>query len=167
MARLHSKAVGRNWQPDTHSLVSNSNSWQKLKISRWGSGLVLYVYVCVYFCVCCCESVVIHILASIYFICVHVSNIIALSTTLYTKEAHTHTHALSEKYAAGVASMMPQPQTHTTRAVTQVSNTSSYSEIPQKKRKTRSYRSSLKQMDSRSMREPLCLSSCLCVRTWF
>lgn len=56
------------------SSVSNSNSWQKLKISRWGSGLVLYAYVCVCVClsVCCWESVRIHSLASIACRCAHV-----------------------------------------------------------------------------------------------
>ena len=82
---------------------------------------------------------------------------------------HTHTHtrtcpSLKKNHAAGVASMMPQPQSHTTSAVTHVSNTSSYSEIPQKKRKTRSYRSPLKQMESHSIRGPavsVFLSLCL------
>lgn len=48
-----------------------------------------------------------------------------------------------------------------------MSNTSSYSEIPQIWRKTRSYCSLLKQMESHSIRRPLCLSSCLWVCTWF
>lgn len=81
---------------------------------------------------------------------------------------YTHTYMpilkKKKKHAAGVASMMPQPQSHTTSAVTHVSNTSSYSEIPQKKRKTRSYRSPLKQMESHSIRGPavsVFLSLCL------
>lgn len=79
MARLHSKAAGRNWQPDTHSLVSNSNLWQKLKISRWGSGLLLCadaaVYLCVFIWLLLWDSTVhIHIVASVCFICAHVSN---------------------------------------------------------------------------------------------
>lgn len=112
--------------------------------------------------------------------CVHVSEIITLcfSQSEQTTAEYTSTKASShrvcvrlqqiyihikKKSAAGVVSMMPQPQSHTTSAVTHMSNTSGYSEIPQKKRKTRSYWSPLKQMESHSIRGPLCLSSCLCV----
>lgn len=63
------KLFGGNWQPDTHSSVSNSNSWQKLRISRWGSGLAWYVYASV--CSCMCISVC--SCAAIYSRCVHVS----------------------------------------------------------------------------------------------
>lgn len=76
------RLFGRNWQPDTHSLVSNSNSWQKLKISRWGSVLV-WMHLCVFICV----------LLSIYCRCVHISKIITVcfihsvqtTTTVYTR----------------------------------------------------------------------------------
>lgn len=49
MAELHSKAALEGIDKLTHiHWCQISNSWQKLKISRWGSGLALHVCVCVF-----------------------------------------------------------------------------------------------------------------------
>lgn len=105
------------------------------------------VPVCVFIWLLLWDSTVhIHIVASVCFICAHVSNTLHFASFIVQNHhcvhkcksgSYTHTQrmAFSEKHVAVVVSTMPQAQSHITRSVTHVSNTSRYSEIPEKKTK--------------------------------
>lgn len=165
MARL--QAVGRNWQVDTHSVVSDS--WQKLEISRGGCGAERYVYMSL----CRFYSLPTRGLSTDGYLSARdlsSQKMITLVKMLWVFHTQRHTCPFllkKEKNSQGSKQDASQPESHTASAVTHMSNTSSYSEIPQIWRKTRCYCSLLKQMESHSIRGPLCLSSCLWLCTWF
>lgn len=137
------------------------------------------VPVCVFIWLLLWDSTVhIHIVASVCFICAHVSNTLHFASFIVQNHhcvhkcksgSYTHTaHGLFWKTCScGSEHHASSPITHNQVCHTRVKYIKILRNSREKKRKTRSYQSPLKQMDSHSIRELLCLSSLFCVCTWF